>query len=271
MKNPFEKFTGAASKYRRLHGGDINEVYAIKSTRGHFVLKYNESPLPQMFAKEAQGLTALGDAGLPVPHVIDVTDNAILLEYIEQGEPDHENAGRALAKLHKKTQSSFGLNHDNFIGSLPQPNTREAAWQKFFWEHRIQFQLDLMQRDLPRSEGAVWQRLQAALPQLLDHSVTASLLHGDLWSGNLIWSKKGPVFIDPAIYYGDPLIELSFTKLFGAFSPRFYAAYAEVLPISPKFSELLKLYQIYPLLVHANLFGGNYYQSALQNARHYVA
>ena len=105
----------------------------------------------------------------------------------------------------------------------------------------------------------IWERLQQKLPSLIQHPIEPVLVHGDLWSANLIYSHK-PVFIDPAIYFADPFIDIAYTKLFGGFEQKFYDAYLEVYPIVPEVFELEKLYQIYSLLVHTILFGGKLLQ-----------
>lgn len=272
MKVYFESITGTRHRVTSLHGGDINEVYKIEAKNGSFVLKTNRKNYPRMFPEEAAGLKALGGAGLPVPEVIAVQEDAILLKYIEQGRPNMQQAGEYLGRLHSIHQNNFGFESDNYIGSLPQPNTIESRWSDFIIKHRLQFQIDLYfkNRHADAASKKVWQKLFQKIPDLMSHNPSAALLHGDLWSGNLYHGKDGPVFIDPAVYRGDPLIELAFTELFGSFGASFYDAYRAQHPIDPVYKDLKPFYQIYPLLVHANLFGGGYYSSALRNARHYT-
>ena len=249
-----------------LAGGDISQVYKIESSKGSFVLKEN-SASPNMFAAEAKGLRLLSENKLPTPHVIFYEEGSLLMEYIKPGPPHPGKAGEALGKLHSISQGSFGLEYDNFIGKLEQKNEISKDWPSFFWEYRIQAQLDLYRSS---SEEKIWEKLKQKLPQIIPQDVKPSLIHGDLWSGNLIWGKDEPCFIDPAVYRADPMIELSFTELFGRFDKKFYEAYSHYHPIPSWYRELIPLYQIYPLLVHANIFGGGYYQSALQNARYYL-
>ena len=250
-----------------LAGGDINQVYKIESTKGQFVLKENANSPPDMFATEARGLKLLSQNGLTVPRVVFYKDDQLLMEYIEPGYPDFKKAGEDLGKLHAISQESFGLEYDNFIGRLRQINKVSADWCSFFWEQRIQSQLDLYQN---KSKEEIWEKLRDKLPGILPQEIRPSLIHGDLWSGNLIWGHNSPYFIDPAVYRADPMIELAFTRLFGGFHKNFYEAYSYHYPIPTWYKDLLPLYQIYPLLVHANHFGGGYYQSALQNAEYYL-
>ena len=250
-----------------LTGGDINQVYKLTSSKGYFVLKENPAPPSGMFAAEAKGLRLLLENKLPTPEVVYYEEGFIIMEYIEQGTPDFPKAGELLGRLHTISQESFGLEYDNFIGKLPQKNEIFQDWSTFFWKRRIQDQLDLYQDG--RHEK-IWEKLKEKLPEIVPQDIRPSLIHGDLWSGNLIWGKNGPYFIDPAIYRADPMIELSFTKLFGGFGKDFYEAYSHYYSMPSWYKDLIPLYQIYPLLVHANHFGGGYYQSALQNARYYL-
>ncbi|MDH5718274.1 MAG: fructosamine kinase family protein [Spirochaetia bacterium] len=273
MKNPFEKFTGQIYKKNRLAGGDINEVYHLICLNGEFLLKNNNGGFTKMFENECFGLNHLRENNLPVPKVISFNEDAILLEYFNAGKPCYKEAGTLLAKLHQKTSENFGFFQNNYIGSLNQINNFEKDWILFYQKHRLQYQLNLwnLSHKLTNNELNIWSKLFEKLPVLLTHKPKPSLLHGDLWSGNLYFSDKGPIFIDPAVYYGDALIELAFTELFGAFDSAFYSAYQEIHSICEIYKDIKKLYQIYPLLVHANLFGINYYHTALNSAKYYAS
>ena len=257
--------TGEVFQKTALTGGDINDVYKIEAAQGVFALKENKNPPPDLFAREAMGLTKLAEAGLPVPKVYFYSEKCLLLEYLAPGPSKPQEAGKALGELHAQTKGFFGLDEDNYIGKLPQKNSPHKDWIHFFWERRIHDQLKL----LPSKDQDIWNRLKDRLPELIP-PCKPSLIHGDLWSGNLYWSEKGPYFIDPAIYQADPMIELAFTELFGSFGKAFYDSYSRVKPIPKEYTQLRTLYQIYPLLVHANHFGGGYYASALRNAQSYL-
>jgi fructosamine-3-kinase len=154
----------------------------------------------------------------------------------------------------------YGLNHNNFIGKLPQSNCQHKNWVDFFIEERIQPQLK-MATNAGKLGMATIKRFEAMykqLPQLFPDE-PPSLLHGDLWGGNYFFDQSGEATIyDPAVYYGNREIELAFTHLFGGFPSAFYRAYEETYPLQSGFSERKDVYNLYPLLVHTNLFGGSY-------------
>ncbi len=266
--NYFDAYTGSIVSYRSLHGGDINEVYHLKTQKGEFVIKKNQKQYTGMFQSEAHGLFTLRSAGLPVPDVIAISESAILMPYYPPGSPDMAEAGRQIATLHSTQYETAGLEKDNYIGTLPQINTPVANFGDFYRVHRLEAQLNLLR--LSVDQRRKWDSLLNRVGEITAHVEKTSLLHGDLWSGNLYHAQSGPLFIDPAAYRGDPLAELAFTELFGGFGSAFYSAYREVLPISAAYTEVKSFYQIYPLLVHANLFGGGYYHSAFAAAKEYM-
>jgi len=256
-------------------GGDINEAARLTTERSRYLVKWNPAPLPRIFACEAQGLELLAQAGaIRVPTVYgygepeDGRPGFIVMEWLEPpaGGFDQERFavrfGRQLAALHRMTASSYGLDHDNYIGSLPQPNGPMDRWVDFYRERRLGFQAALARRrgHLSGERARRMERLMARLERWIDEgTVSPSLLHGDLWSGNYIVGPQGePVLIDPAVYYGHREVELAFTELFGGFPERFYRAYEEAFPLDPGYEERRPLYQLYYLLVHLNLFGEAY-------------
>ncbi|MBS1253162.1 MAG: hypothetical protein MAG451_02210 [Anaerolineales bacterium] len=258
---------------RRVSGGDINEAARVETGQGAYFVKWNPKPLPNLFQVEARGLELLAEPNtVRVPRVYGYSERAedapafIVLEWIEQGDADRsavgETFGRQLSALHRKTNQEFGLDHDNYIGALPQPNTPMPSWIDFYRECRLGFQ-----HQLARERGLMPPERDRRLRQLMDSldrwidddDVEPSLLHGDLWGGNyLIDAQSRPVLIDPAVYYGHREIELAFTELFGGFPPSFYDAYDETYPLSPGHEERRPLYQLYHLLTHLNLFGETY-------------
>ncbi len=267
----FQQEIGAIRSARPLYGGDINNVYHLEAETGNYVVKTNDYCDEGFFYSEASGLKALRNSGLPVPDVIAVNERAILLEYLEPGTAQPEKAGRYLALLHSREQTDFGWERDNYIGRLPQTNEKNRDWADFLWKNRIEYQLELYKRRRNiDSDKKIWGTLKLRLDKLIPDDFKPSLLHGDLWSGNLYFTDNGPSFIDPAVYCGDYRMELAMTELFGRFNQRFYDAYHEVNPIGPEYGELKALYQIYPLLVHANHFGGDYYDSAIRKAKSYL-
>lgn len=256
-----------------VSGGDINEAAKITLSDGRTLfLKYNPEPLPRLFEVEARGLALLREArAVRVPHVYAVRPSTedhpafLLMEWLPTGSsrtPDvMREFGRKLARLHQHTWESYGLDYDNYIGSLPQRNTPTRSWVEFYRGQRLGAQRELAKRlgRLPAEREAKLERLMERLDELIDESsVRPSLLHGDLWGGNYLVSEGEAVLIDPAVYYGDREVELAFTELFGGFSREFYEGYSEVWPLDADYEERKALYQLYPLLVHLNLFGESY-------------
>ncbi|MDX8387841.1 MAG: fructosamine kinase family protein, partial [Ghiorsea sp.] len=173
--------------------------------------------------------------------------------------------GKGLALLHQQTSHTFGLNHNNFIGSTTQINTPETNWLDFFSKHRLQAQFQLAEKNgFYYSFQQEAEALLQALPCLLEgHQPKPCLLHGDLWSGNKgTDTNNNPIIFDPAVYYGDRECDLAMTELFGGFSETFYAAYEDVYPLEQGYQQRKELYNLYHILNHANLFGGSYIQQS---------
>jgi protein-ribulosamine 3-kinase len=254
---------------RPLSGGDINEAYAITLGDGRSCfVKTNRTPPPGMFAAEARGLAWLAEArALRIPSVIAADERFLVLELISRGPPSpsfDEDLGRALAALHRTPPPGFGLDHDNFIGRLPQSNRAADAWCDFYRDERLEPQMrsavdrGLVSSALRRS----FVRLLENLDRLVGPPEPPARLHGDLWGGNLMCDDRGaPCVIDPAAYGGHREIDLAMMRLFGGFGERTFAAYNEAYPLAFGHAERVRLYQLYPLLVHVNLFGGSYVAS----------
>jgi fructosamine-3-kinase len=169
--------------------------------------------------------------------------------------------GRALAAMHRTTDQRFGWRRDNFIGATPQSNRGNDDWTGFWRDARLVPQLALAGRNgLGSRLIDAGERLANMLPRLLaGHAPQASLLHGDLWSGNAAFLADGsPVLFDPAVYFGDREADLAMTELFGGFPRSFYASYSEAWPLDPGYELRRDLYNLYHVLNHANLFGGGY-------------
>ncbi len=258
-----------------LSGGDINEAYQISLSSGRTLfLKRNRQFKAHFFKAEAGGLAALRQSkSLRVPQVILVDyieDSAVLVqEYIDRKAPSADYAhqlGLGLSALHRNTHPSFGWEKDNFIGSLAQNNTFVKDWPDFYAEYRILSQVRsafdanlLSPKDLKMVESFL-----KAYPHLVPKEKPA-LLHGDLWSGNVISDEKGaPVWIDPAVYYGHREMDLAMMKLFGGFSEAVFSTYQEHFPLEANWQERIPYHQLYPLLVHLNLFGSSYYPACRQ-------
>lgn len=272
LRNEIEqKLQARITSSRSLSGGSINRAAQIEITdRGPCFLKWNRTADPEMFRKEVHGLELLAGAesGLRIPEVIlqgttEEETGYLILEFIAEGRerpPAAQRFGEQLARLHSVRNEQFGLDVDNFIGRLPQQNSWHTSWTDFFIQERIRPQLH-MALDSGTLSGSVaksFDRLFKKLPEIFPDE-QASLLHGDLWGGNYFYDDNGDaVIFDPAVYYGHREIEIAFTHLFGGFSSAFYRAYEEVLPLEPDFEKRKDVYNLYPLLVHTNLFGGSY-------------
>jgi fructosamine-3-kinase len=280
LRSALEANIGAIRSITPVGGGDINEAARVETTDARYFVKWNYRPRPRMFQVEARGLNLLAAAhALRIPRVIAVIDQpaALVLEWIDLGSNKSaaaEALGRGLAQQHRSTAEQYGLDHDNYIGSTPQPNTQARSWIEFYRLHRLGVQRDLAHRNgyLTSDRARRLDRVMDHLDQWIDEaSVVPALLHGDLWGGNnLIDTQGSPVLIDPAVYYGDRAAEIAFTELFGGFSPRFYAAYNEAWPLDRGYADRRDLYNLYHLLNHLNLFGEGYGGSVDAILRHYA-
>ncbi|HSR41255.1 MAG TPA: fructosamine kinase family protein [Longimicrobiales bacterium] len=262
---------------RSVGGGCINPSARLETGEGAaYFLKWNARH-PGLFAPEAEGLRALAASdAVRVPRVVGVGEGGesapgwLLLEYVPRGRagPDYgRRLGRELAALHRTRGDAWGWPSDNFIGSLPQPNGPRASWAEFWVEERLRPQLARARESghRPGSEGE-WKALFSRIGELVGPAEDEgpSLLHGDLWSGNVYPDSRGaPVLVDPAVYRGHREVDLAMTELFGGFPASFLEAYRESWPLAPGYEERRRaLYQLYPLLVHVNLFGGGYVAGA---------
>jgi fructosamine-3-kinase len=251
-----------------IHGGDINEAFCLHSGNNKFFLKINDAArYPEMFKREKEGLDALRNAGvLKIPEVIKTGEinntQFLLLEWIESENPlsaHWENFGRGLAKMHQQAQPFFGWHNDNYIGSLAQVNDNCNTWPEFFIKNRI---IPLVKKlyekgSFSKSDVDIADRFCLSADSLFPEEPPA-LIHGDLWSGNFIITGNNVALIDPAVYNGHREMDIGMSKLFGGFPQLFYDAYNEIYPLEKGWEERLKYSQLYPLLVHAILFGGHY-------------
>lgn len=250
-------------------GGCINHGGRLTTSHGNFFLKWNDSgKFPGMFNTEAKGLRLLRSTNsIDIPEVIEHGENEnhqyLILEYIEQKkrcERYWRTLGNQLANLHRFSADTCGLDHDNYIGSLQQFNQRDISWVDFFIEQRLEVQLKMaVDRgflDAPAINK--FNLLYSNLPTIIPLEKHA-LLHGDLWSGNVMINENGePCIFDPAVYYGSREADIAMTHLFGGFDNKFYEAYDEAFPLLPGYRDRVALYNLYPLLVHLNLFGASY-------------
>jgi protein-ribulosamine 3-kinase len=277
----FEAFgyTPEIQDLRLMTGGSINTSVQLVTDRGTYFVKWNDADADDMFRTEALGLTLLHQTEtFTIPRVLHQGSRGdksyLVLEYIEAG-PQRatywEEFGQSLAELHTHTQAEFGLSFNNYIGSLPQRNNCHSDGIEFFIEERLKVQsgLALYNNLISRELYDSFENLYKALPELFPTERPA-LVHGDLWSGNVITDPQGRVcIIDPAPHYGLREAEIAFTFLFGGFSPAFYASYYEAYPLAENFEERVPIYNLYPLLVHVNLFGQSYVKAVEKTLRRF--
>lgn len=258
---------------RNVAGGCINNAVVLEGEHERYFVKRNRKALQPMFEAESAALDELFASATvrvprPICHGIDGNSAYLVLEFLPFGH-DGANAGarlgQSLAAMHRCTRTHFGWHRDNTIGSTPQPNTPTASWPEFWREYRLGFQLSLA---ADNGHGGRIQKLGERVMQHLDalfdgHTPSASLLHGDLWSGNYgVLTDGTPCVFDPATYYGDRETDIAMTELFGGFSANFYAAYRDAHPLEAGYAVRKHLYNLYHVLNHLNLFGGGYAHQA---------
>ena len=281
----------------------IKGLFDDESQPVQFFIKFNQQNRLDMFEAEADGLKEIEKSQtIRVPHVIasgiDGNQSYLILENLSltaAGNASVKQLGEQLAKMHqtvfsqslsplsiisqsitsqsitsqsttaRSTTPRFGWWRDNTIGSSQQPNTQTDHWVDFWREQRLGFQLDMAKQNgvgpsLINKGEALLNNLDSFF---IDYEVQASLLHGDLWSGNYGYINKGePVIFDPAVYYGDREADMAMTELFGGFPAEFYSAYNETWPLNKGYQQRKTLYNLYHILNHANLFGGGYVMQA---------
>ena len=265
----------AFAQVDRVGGGCISPAARIRSATGRAAfLKWSEEPGRGGFGPEAAGLAVLSRAGGPrVPEVMAFEAGGpgvrgwILLEFIDAGPPTPETAsslGSRLAGLHRSLSDSLpGWEEDGYIGSLPQTNHADGpSWPEFWRDKRLQKQWTQAEAYFGGDTRRNWDRLIERIDPLLGAWEVdgLSLLHGDLWSGNVLTDLDGaPVLVDPAVYCGHREVDLAMMELFGGFDPEVFKKYERSAPLVPGYRETRRdIYQLYPLLVHVNLFGSGY-------------
>jgi fructosamine-3-kinase len=278
-------------------GGMISQAVRVASERGEYLLKWGGRGLARFFEVEARGLQLLAATGaVRVPAALawrdatpttderetrrpgdqETTDDRrrttdekgfILLEWLPTPHgADRDVAfatlGRQLAELHRSTAPAYGLDHDNYLGIVPQANGWMASWSAFFRERRLRPQAELAGRNghLPTERARRLERVIERLDNWLGgHAPPPALLHGDLWAGNvLVGPGDTPMLIDPAISYGDRETDLGYTALFGRFPEVFYQAYQQAWPLPDGWQTRRDLYNLYHLVNHLNHFGERY-------------
>jgi fructosamine-3-kinase len=264
-------FNFTIAERTKVKGGDISECYMISDGEQRYFVKTNERSFINKYLIESDNIKSLRSTSTVfVPELIltgtSKEHSFIVLNYLPTKPlDDGKNSykfGTQLAGLHLwGEQKEFGYDQDNYIGSTLQPNKWDRKWSRFFAEQRIGWQLQLL-REKGIELVSISEFTETISRLLASHQPRPSLLHGDLWHGNVANSAFGPICYDPACYWGDRECDLAMTELFGGFQPEFFQGYESVLPLDFGYSERKDIYNLYHLLNHYNQFGGHYLDEA---------
>ena len=248
----------------QLYGGCINQAFKIKTQHRNYFIKINSDI--DLLTVEEKGLSKLKSTNtFHIPEIMICSEFKktyyLIMEFIE-ADNKKDNFwsffGQKLASLHKNFEEKFGLEYNNYIGSLPQNNTFTSNPIDFFITYRILPQVKILQERLSINLSSDFKKLFKLLPNIIPLE-KPSLIHGDLWNGNYLTNNKGePTLIDPSIYYGSREVDIAMTKLFAGFPKEFYVSYNLDFPLKENWEERIDIWNLYPLLVHANLFGDSY-------------
>ena len=263
--------TNNTFKWQTVEGGSINKTFKVSTpTNTYFVKTNTTSVFKNGFKEEVLGLQFLEKNNAFIPKIISEgsfqNDIFLILEWIEKGTETNlfwGNFAQELAELHQQKGTQFGLDHSNYMGQLPQNNSRFDDFVTFFIENRLKPQVKLAfdSNKIEKKHLAQFDVLYTDINSIFPEEKPAAI-HGDLWSGNYICStQEKAILIDPAVYYGHREIDIAMTQLFGGFPPLFYKRYNEIYPLEPCFNLRTNFYNLYPLLVHLNLFGNSYLKS----------
>jgi protein-ribulosamine 3-kinase len=271
---------GILKDFQFLYCGNFNLAARVETKTGKYFIKWNQGDHEGMFESEAKSMELIRQTNtIHVPKVYAYGKKAdgayLMLDFVAESKkkPDFwQNFGRKLADLHSNTHEKFGLHFNNYVGALRQINDYSLDGIQFFIEKRLNIQLEkaykskIVDYKLYIDLNNLFSKIPAIFPK-----EAPALLHGDLWAGNLMVGSNGQAsLVDPSAYYGLREADIAFTTLFGGFPVDFYEAYQEAKPLAPGFKDRIDLYNLYPLLVHTNLFGGGYLESVKRIVSKYL-
>jgi fructosamine-3-kinase len=273
-----QALSGKIQDISPLSGGCIGQVYRVRLVDGRVVVvKYDAASGAQLDVEGFMLRYLAEQSRLPVPAVLQAEPGLLIMEFLpgdsQFGDAAQRHAAELLADLHAVSADEFGLERDTLIGGLHQPNPQMASWLDFFREARLlaMGREGVRAHRLPSALFARLAKFAEHVDEWLVEPERPSLIHGDVWTTNVL-ARNGRItgFVDPAIYYAHPEIELAFTTLFGTFARPFFDRYHEIRPIQPGFFEERRdIYNLYPLLVHVRLFGGSYVSSVDRTLRRF--
>lgn len=256
-----------------MAGGSINQAFLLTDGADmQYFVKTNQPGRQAMFEAESKGLQEIASSQtIKVPEPVcfgdDGVQSYIVTEYLDMvGQADQIILGQQLAAMHRATSEQFGWDIDNTIGDTFQSNTWQDSWIDFWREQRLGFQLQLAAKNGYGGElQSLGERLLIEMPALFTgRNMVPSMLHGDLWGGNVAGLKDStPVIYDPAFYYGDREADLAMTYVFGGFSADFYSSYQDAFPLDDGFAVRKTFYNIYHIINHLNMFGGGYQDQSI--------
>ncbi len=265
-----------------LSGGCVNQATQLKTNVGNLFLKWNSNGNKDLFEQEAYSLEELNKypnefLTFPKPLLwskISTSQGYLLTSYIEQGyhTQSDEQLGRGLARLHLNHAKQFGFKHNNYCGDTIQNNENSNSWIQFYKENRLEFLIHKIRQKTgwtTKEENTIDQFLKR-IQNLLPSDSKPALVHGDLWSGNYLFTNAQPALIDPCVSYSDYEFEFGILMLFGGFSQRFFAAYNEINPFRSDWQQRNNIYQLYHLLNHYYMFGGGYKSQSLEVMKAYL-